>query len=587
MNPLLVPDQVISGSYTVQFFIKSGENAETYRVKDEASDPYFLKLFTKTDSESRSICRKEMDVLSNLNHHNITKYRDRGTLKVDSESYDYILLDFISGETLAQQMSRIITIDLHSLKRLASEVLSALEYMHDHAQSYIHNDINNQNVMLDYSQTIPSACLIDFGHALSFFDSTEHFRFDGLNPFYLAPECYSRVFSPQSDLYSVGVLLYHALFGLPPWLIDISESDYKEGRWKKLILEQKQKPLSVPNVSNEDDEHLLHLINKALQFYPEHRFQSASEFKTALNDTGFRLSVSDTDVFKQDTSTQDNTESTEPAGNGFADIAGMDKLKKILQDDVISALQEKELYEQYKVSIPNGIMLYGPPGCGKTFFAEKLAEEVGFNFVKVIPSDLASIYVHGTQEKIGNLFKEARQNSPTIIFIDELDALLPDRSGDIQHGYASEVNEFLAQMTNSAKDDVFIIAATNRPEKIDSAILRTGRVDKIFYVPPPDKKARMALFELYLKERPLKNDIDYEKLSELTDHFVSSDIEFLVNESARLALKKRDVISQELLVEVISNNKPSVSKDILDSYESLKLEMEGDGSGKIRSIGFQ
>lgn len=567
--------------------IKSGENAETYRVKNEAGDPYFLKLFTKTDSESRSIYRKEMDVLSNLSHFNITKYVDSGTLKVNGKSYDYLLLDFISGETLAQQLSRKTTMDVHSLKRILSEVLSALEYMHEHSTSYIHNDVNNQNVMLDYSQTIPAACLIDFGHTLSFFDSTENYRFDGLNPFYLAPECYNRVFSPQSDIYSVGVLLYHALFGLPPWLINISDSDYKEGRWKKLLLEQKQKPLSIPNITNADDEHLLHLINKALQFYPEQRFQSASEFKAALSDTGFRLSGSDIDVFKQDTPTQKNTSTTEPVGNGFDDIAGMDKLKKTLQDDVISALQEKELYEQYKVSIPNGIMLYGPPGCGKTFFAEKLAEEVGFNFIKVIPSDLASIYVHGTQEKIGNLFKEARQNSPTIIFIDELDALLPDRSGDIQHGYASEVNEFLAQMTNCAKDDVFIIAATNRPEKIDSAILRTGRIDKIFYVPPPDKKARKVLFELYLNDRPLKDDIDYEKLSELTNHYVSSDIEFLVNESARLALQMRDAIGQELLEEVISKNKPSVSKEILDSYESMRLQMEGDGSGKLRSIGFQ
>jgi len=256
-------------------------------------------------------------------------------------------------------------------------------------------------------------------------------------------------------------------------------------------------------------------------------------------------------------------------GKGFDNIAGMHDLKETLYHDVILPLTEKELYEQYKVSVPNGMLLYGPPGCGKTFIAQKFAEEVGYNFVLVNPSDLASTYVHGTQEKIGRLFKEAREKAPTIIFIDEVDAILPKREGDLQHSYASEVNEFLARMTECGKEGIFIIAATNRPDKIDSAIIRTGRLDKVVYLNPPDRMARIEMLHLYCKGRPL-DVIDFEKLADLTESYVSSDISFLVNESARDALKERTKISQRHIENTIQRHPPSVSLKQIKFYERFK-----------------
>lgn len=112
---------------------------------------------------------------------------------------------------------------------------------------------------------------------------------------------------------------------------------------------------------------------------------------------------------------------------GFSAIAGMQALKNMLQADVIDIIRNPKEYQKHGLGLPNGMLLYGPPGCGKTFFAERFAEETGYNFRKVIASDLASIYVHGTQEKIGKIFDEARQNAPAILYFDELDAMTPDR----------------------------------------------------------------------------------------------------------------------------------------------------------------
>ena len=227
------------------------------------------------------------------------------------------------------------------------------------------------------------------------------------------------------------------------------------------------------------------------------------------------------------------------------------------------------MYDQYKLSIPNGMLLYGPPGCGKTLIAQKFAEEVGFTFLSIKPSDIASSYIHGTQEKIKEIFDRAREKAPSIIFIDEVDTLMPSRDGDMQHSYSSEVNEFLAQMSECGKTNVFLIAATNRPDKIDSAILRTGRIDKLFYLAPPDVIARKKLFQLHLSGRPTEN-INTEELAKMTENYVASDITFLVDEAARQALRKRVAIQQCHIEAAIKAQKPSLSSRQLKTYEKFR-----------------
>ncbi|GHV30145.1 hypothetical protein FACS1894177_02230 [Bacteroidia bacterium] len=263
-------------------------------------------------------------------------------------------------------------------------------------------------------------------------------------------------------------------------------------------------------------------------------------------------------------------------GKGFDAIAGMNELKAQLKLDVIDALHNPEEYAKYGVTIPNGMLLYGPPGCGKTFFAKHFAEEVGFNFVLATPSTLKSRYVNATQENIAKMFEEAEKNAPTIIFIDEINELLPNRDSDAHEMSKSAVNEMLAQMDRTGEKGIFIIGATNYPDMIDPAMLRAGRLDKKFYLPPPDFAARKTMFEMYLKNRPLDFGMDYDKLALLTENYVSADIEFLVNETARIALKEKKRITMVYLEDTIKATKPSVPLSELKKFEEIRAKMNNE-----------
>jgi transitional endoplasmic reticulum ATPase len=235
------------------------------------------------------------------------------------------------------------------------------------------------------------------------------------------------------------------------------------------------------------------------------------------------------------------------------------------------------------------MLLYGPPGCGKTFIAERFSEEVGFNMLQLKPSDIKSKYINATEEKISGIFKEAAKNAPTIIFIDEFDAVAPSRERDLHQMEASSVNELLAQMTNCSEKGIFVIAASNRPEKIDPAILRTGRIDRIIYLSPPDYDARVSMFKLYFKNRPVDLGVNYDALAAATDNYVSSDIKFIIDEASRVALQQRDRITQSIIENVLQNTKPSISEEEISKYELLKEKIEHKGNTKEsekRSIGF-
>jgi len=304
----------------------------------------------------------------------------------------------------------------------------------------------------------------------------------------------------------------------------------------------------------------------------EKRYRNAGEFLSALKN--WRDGVVE-DLPKKlrnaSRSKFPNTDySAKARGKGFDLIAGMHELKETLYQDIIRPLSEPELYKEYGVSPPNGMLLYGPPGCGKTYIAQRLAEEISYHYIEVKPSDLASIYIHGTQEKIGKMFKEAEEKAPTLILIDEVHAVLPNRDSRIDQHISSEVNEFLAQMTNCADKGIFVVAATNRPENIDQAIMRTGRIDKVFYLSPPDVFARQEILRLYLRNRPVSSDIDLTNIAGFMDGYVSSDIKFLVNEASRLALKDRIKISNAQFETVLKQHQPSISREQVRSYEKFR-----------------
>ncbi len=279
--------------------------------------------------------------------------------------------------------------------------------------------------------------------------------------------------------------------------------------------------------------------------------------------------------------------SPKPNGPGFSAVAGMEDLKRQLRTDVIDILANKEDALKYGLTIPNGMLLYGPPGCGKTFISERFAEEAGYNFKYVKSSDLASTYLHGSQEKIAELFNEARRNAPTILCIDEFDALVPKRDVINNASQSAEVNEFLSQLNNCGSDGVFVIATTNRPDKIDSAVLRSGRIDYKIFVPTPDFESRKALFQVILRDRPVDDAIDFEKLSKITEGYLASDISAIVQSAAREAFRFKTPITHLLLLNSAKSMSPSLSKSQIKVCDKMRQEFEkrNEDDGRKR-VGF-
>ena len=280
---------------------------------------------------------------------------------------------------------------------------------------------------------------------------------------------------------------------------------------------------------------------------------------------------------------------------GFADVAGMEELKKLVTEGFINVLNNQECAKMYGITPPS-LLFYGPAGCGKTFFAEKMAEEVGAHFMKVVPDDIASPYVHGTQEKIAAVFKRATKNAPTLIFFDEFDAMVPQRSVDDYGHQNGEVNEFLCMLNNAAEKGVYVLAATNHPERIDRAALRTGRFDEMIYVDMPDAKARESLFRLELSKLPTAEDIDFVKLADMTSGYNCSDISYIIKIASRkmfnASIKEKEkpykLITQSLLEDSISHKAPSVSSRELREFKRVRNEfLPKNERDKHVAMGFQ
>lgn len=568
--------------YTVVFPHKHGSYAETYRVKDSSGKTRFLKLINYSKLNRNQIDDNgrvtEVEIAKLLHHHNLCQFIDSGNMMMNGSQYAWFVTEFVSGETLSQRIIRDEEISVYEIKTIAKAVLSALSFLHSLPISVIHNEVTIQNVFLNLVGDLQDLKLIDFGYARFLNQPPAKPNLDELNPFYLAPERFSGVCSIQTDLYSVGVMMYHLLYGELPWFVDVSKMAGQD--IIDCILAERNKELELTKEDRyELDDQLLNVIAKAISYDTEDRFQSADEFIKAIDgEVKIERQSTKRKIHSQPHS-NDASGSTEikKNGEGFAAVAGMEELKQKMREEVIEPLHNPEEYNRYGITIPNGMLLYGPPGCGKTFFAKHFAEEVGFNFMCITPATLKSRYVNATQENIAKMFKEAEENAPTVIFIDEMNELVPNRDdGNVHEMSRSAVNEMLAQMDRTGEKGVFIIGATNYPNMIDPAILRAGRLDKKYYIGVPDFEARMALFKLYLEKRPYDFGLDYSQLADMTQGYVSADIQLIVNDASRNALRQHCKITMELLKAAISNTNPSLSNNELRKYERIRAMMNGE-----------
>lgn len=553
------------GHYVVVFPLMQQKYTELYSVKDHTGAFRFLKLIIHNGLPASYFNDEgelnEIVILKKLRHPHISRYIDSWTVSFLGQRCTVLVTDFLSSETISTRIARINLLSVYDIKNITKSILKTLQYLHTQTNPIIYNGISLDNIMLDLSSSNTQCFFTDFSQSQylsQFLDDSDYEKTDSA---LIAPERRAGIKTIQSDLYSVGIIMYQMLYGFMP---------SSKGK------------LRFPNVDRfELDDDLLKIIVKATHPDLTSRFQSAQEMLKAFEN---RHIIHDAVVDKVDFVGKKEAEPT--SSHGFDDVAGMEDIKAMLRTNVINILRNRDRAREYGISIPNGMLLYGPPGCGKSYFAEKFAEETGYFYKYVKASDLASVYIHGSQEKIGGLFKEAREKAPAILCFDEFDALVPKRN-DVHNSYqAGEVNEFLSQLNNCGKDGVYVIATTNQPDMIDTAVLRKGRIDNIIYLPPPDNDTRQAIFQLHLSSRPCETSINYETLANMTEHYVASDIAYIVNEAAICAFENMELINQKMLETLISQCKPSLSRSALKYYEDMKKTFENDDSSNI-NIGFR
>ena len=562
------------GEYRVSYFIKEGLFNGTYRIVDEKGESFFMKFYDFDAVPERLRVKGEIleIVLSRrIRHENVVSYVTDGKTEIDGRSYHYLITGYFSGMLLSELMETKKAFTYAETKDLMKGVLEGLLYLH--SLQLNHNDLTPRNILLEeVGRDTYAPRIIDLGHLCPSIGGSPPFPVNDLTLAYCAPETLTGIFEDGGDTFSAAAILYTLLAGNTPWPCELDENEAYTLK-KKAVRQARKEPLDLNALSGKDvPDEVIKLISEGLELdcsrrisLPDfaHRLYGGDVTRTQGRETQQAQASLERDRDPQVAATSANVEIKRVKGGGFDDVAGMERLKAELTNRVIWILREKEKAEKYRLTPPNGMILYGPPGCGKTYFAEKFAEESQFNFVLVNGSDLGSIYLHGTQGKIASLFKEAEKNAPTIICFDEFDSFVPSRSSMAAEHRPEEVNEFLGQLNNCSQKGIFVIGTTNRLDLIDPAVLRKGRMDLHVEIPAPDEKTRSLIFKLHLKDRPVADDIDCDELARQTEHYAASDIAFIVNEAAMTAAMADEPISQKHLENSIKANKSS-----LDSNDS-------------------
>ena len=288
----------------------------------------------------------------------------------------------------------------------------------------------------------------------------------------------------------------------------------------------------------------------------------------------------------------------------FADVGGLREIKQQANMKIIQPFKNPELFKRFKKSAGGGILLYGAPGCGKSYFARAIAGECGAAFYNIGIEDILDMYVGESEKNIKALFDTLRQNRPCVVFIDEIDALGRKRELLRNSSLTTTINAFLAQMdgVESDNENILIIGATNAPWDVDSAFKRTGRFDRTFFIPPPDRDAREEIFELYLKELPIQ-ELNYQELSQKTDGFSGADIKGIVDRVGEQTIEmilehgEEIKISQNDLLGIIDKTKAStlewfsMAKNVIEYanasgvYDELEEYMNGAKKSR-KKMGF-
>lgn len=222
----------------------------------------------------------------------------------------------------------------------------------------------------------------------------------------------------------------------------------------------------------------------------------------------------------------------------FNDVVGLEKIKKQIEKKIILPFQKPSLFQKFKKKIGGGVLLYGPPGCGKTLLARATAGECDASFFNIEISDVLDMYIGESENKLHRLFEKARQQTPSVMFFDEIEALASKRTHGRNATQTNIVSQFLTELDGFSQknDGVLVLGSTNVPWSLDAAFLRPGRFDRLFFVPPPDRAARKGILEHHMSERPSSGDIDFDFIASKTTGFSGADLENIIEMAADEAI---------------------------------------------------
>ena len=254
----------------------------------------------------------------------------------------------------------------------------------------------------------------------------------------------------------------------------------------------------------------------------------------------------------------------------WQDVGGLDEIKKTLSDNLVTAMKEPSKFTKMGIKPPKGALIYGPPGCGKTMVARALATETGANMILVRGPEILSKWIGESEKAVREIFRKAKASSPCIVIFDELDSLAKYKSGE---GGASEtvLSQILTEIEEGISSRVVVIGITNRPDILDNSLLRTGRLDLVLYVSPPDEKGRLEIIKILTKKMPLANDVKLQEIAVATQNFTGADLAALCREAAVHAMRgNSSKISNKDFANSLKLIKPSITKEIDQWYNNVR-----------------
>ena len=431
------------------------------------------------------------------------KVIDCGIEKVGNRRLGWMLQQNINANSLTNEIKLQRGLCMSDVAKVMDALFSAVDEVARYTRSGGHYNITTDNILLDYDgDELKGVFLIGLSDMGTSYHGSTPFSDEMQDNRFRAPETANGVYNHLTDIYALGIVMTMMISG------DVAEeenniigsrlSTFSSMEFRKRFLKRNRDKLSAAQRL---------ILEKATDVNPSGRFQTVDRFRTFVNKLAKGNISTQTHVERTATlaaggngsviteeekrferldheaerkaKAQDSARKT--SVRGLDEVAGMSELKALFRRDFIRIVRNPKVAQAYGIKPSNCTLLYGPQGCGKTFIAEKAAQESGLKYKIVNPSELGSIYIHGSQQKIAELFDEAEKKGPMILIFDEFDAIVPKRDTDLNGNQANEVNEMLTQLNNCASRGIYVLATTNRPGLLDPAIMRKGRIDRTVY----------------------------------------------------------------------------------------------------------